>query len=56
MAGEADTRSFEAGMSKVFRLACVQVNAGNEIVPNVEIATGLIRRAAEQGADFISLP
>ena len=43
-------------MSSSFRLACVQVNAGTEIVPNVEIATTLVRRAAEQGADFISLP
>ena len=40
-------------MSSSFRLACVQVNAGTEIDPNVEIATILVRRAAEQGADFI---
>lgn len=43
-------------MSKVFRLACVQVNAGNEIGPNVETATALIRQAALDGAEFISLP
>ena len=39
-----------------FRLACVQVNAGNEIAPNVGTAAGLIREAAGLGADFISLP
>ena len=43
-------------MGSSFRLACVQVNAGNEIGPNVETATALIREAASDGADFISLP
>lgn len=43
-------------MGDPFRLACVQVNAGNEIAQNVEIAAGLIRQAAADGADFISLP
>jgi deaminated glutathione amidase len=43
-------------MANSFRLACVQVNAGNEIGPNVEAATNLIRQAALDGADFISLP
>ena len=56
MAGEADSRATADGTPPVFRLACVQVNAGNEIAPNVEIAAGLVRQAAEQGADFISLP
>ena len=32
------------------------MDSGNEIVPNVEIAAGLIREAARQDADFISLP
>jgi predicted amidohydrolase len=32
------------------------MDSGNEIAPNVEIAAGLIREAARQGADFISLP
>lgn len=43
-------------MGAPFRLACVQVNAGNEIAPNVEAASGLIRQAASDGAEFISLP
>lgn len=43
-------------MKDAFRLACVQVNAGNEIGPNVEKASALIRQAAADGADFISLP
>lgn len=43
-------------MENAFRLACVQVNAGNEIDPNVEAATNLIRQAVSDGADFISLP
>lgn len=56
MAGKTDSRATADGIPTVFRLACVQVNAGNEIAPNVEIAAGLVRQAAEQGADFISLP
>jgi predicted amidohydrolase len=32
------------------------MDSGNEIAPNVEIAAGLIRESAKQGADFISLP
>jgi len=43
-------------MANAFRLACVQVNAGNEIAPNLEIASQLTRQAAGEGADFISLP
>ena len=43
-------------MSGSFRLACVQVNAGNEIGPNVAAANDLIRAAADAGADFVSLP
>lgn len=50
MGGVPDTRSH------AFRLACVQVNAGNEISPNINIATGLIREAAAAGADVVSLP
>lgn len=43
-------------MGNGFRLACVQVNAGNEIGPNVASASALIRQATSEGADFISLP
>ncbi len=43
-------------MADSFRLACIQVNAGNEIGPNVATALKLIERAAVDGAEFISLP
>jgi predicted amidohydrolase len=43
-------------MAGAFRLACVQINAGNEIAPNVAAASALVREAADRGADFISLP
>lgn len=61
MPGEPDTRSPAPGKSAPgnsagFLLACIQVNAGTEITPNVDIASTLIRQAAVQGADFISLP
>ena len=39
-----------------FRLACVQVSAGNEVGPNVDAASKLVRRAAGEGADLVSLP
>lgn len=56
MPGEPDTSSPVPGDSAGFRLACIQVNAGIEIAPNVEFASGLIREAAGEGAEFISLP
>ena len=40
----------------VFTAACVQVNAGPEIAPNLEAASALVRRAREAGADFIAMP
>jgi predicted amidohydrolase len=36
--------------------ACVQVNAGPEIGPNLEAAAGLVRRARDAGAELITLP
>ena len=36
-------------MANAFRLACVQVNAGNEIAPNLEMASKLTRQAADEG-------
>ena len=39
-----------------FRLACVQVNSGNEIDPNIATATDLVQQAASGGADLVSLP
>ncbi|MGB0630144.1 MAG: carbon-nitrogen hydrolase family protein [Alphaproteobacteria bacterium] len=43
-------------MAGCFRLACVQVNAGNEIAPNVEAASALVRAAVAEGAELVSLP
>lgn len=43
-------------MGDPFRLACVQVNACNEIATNVETASSLVRTAASEGAGFVSLP
>ncbi len=40
----------------VFTAACVQVNAGPEIGPNLEAAAVLVRRARDAGADFITMP
>jgi predicted amidohydrolase len=46
-----------AGVSAgVFRAACVQVNAGPELEPNLDAAAVLVRRARDAGADFIALP
>ena len=39
-----------------FRAACIQLNAGDEVVANVAAATELIRMAKSQGADFIATP
>ncbi|MEM1401381.1 MAG: carbon-nitrogen hydrolase family protein [Pseudomonadota bacterium] len=38
------------------RAACVQVNAGLEVEPNLEIAADLARKAAKDGADLITFP
>ena len=43
-------------MGAPFRLACIQVNSGNEILENINAASVLVRAAAEDGAVFISLP
>lgn len=43
-------------MNRSFRLACVQVSSGAEIAPNIAAASGLVRRAAADGADVVSLP
>jgi len=43
-------------MTAPFRLACVQVNAGNQITANIEAAAGFARQAREDGADFIAFP
>lgn len=43
-------------MSGVLKAACVQVNAGPDLQPNLAAAGDLVRRARDAGADFIALP
>lgn len=43
-------------MSGRFRLACVQVNAGNDMAANIEASSALARAARADGADFIAFP
>lgn len=43
-------------MTAAVTVACVQVNAGPEIEPNLAIAADLVRRARDQGAELIALP
>lgn len=43
-------------MSRRFKAACIQITAGREIGPNIERLAGLIREAAQAGADLIALP
>ncbi|MGQ9369123.1 carbon-nitrogen hydrolase family protein [Azospirillum sp. ST 5-10] len=43
-------------MAGVLKAACVQVNAGPEIAPNLTAAGELVRRARDAGADFIATP
>ena len=38
------------------RIACVQVNAADDLARNVEVACDLARRAARDGAELIGLP
>ena len=39
-----------------FTAACVQLNSGREIAPNISVAADLVRRAREAGADLIMTP
>lgn len=39
-----------------FTVACVQMNSGREIAPNIEAARTLVHRARDMGADFIATP
>lgn len=43
-------------MTSTLKAACVQVNAGPEILPNLRTAGDLVRRARDAGADFIAMP
>ncbi len=43
-------------MSDRFTVACVQLNSGRDIAPNVEATSSLVRDARKAGADFILTP
>ncbi|HEX6091733.1 MAG TPA: nitrilase-related carbon-nitrogen hydrolase, partial [Dongiaceae bacterium] len=43
-------------MSGAFKVACVQLNAGRDLAPNIAAASGLIREAKAAGAQFILTP
>jgi predicted amidohydrolase len=40
----------------VFKAACIQLNAGREVEPNIRAASALVRGAREAGADLIMTP
>jgi predicted amidohydrolase len=39
-----------------FKAACIQLNAGREVEPNIHAASELVRRARDAGADLIMTP
>ena len=39
-----------------FNAACIQLNAGREVEPNIRAASDLVRRARDAGADLIMTP
>jgi predicted amidohydrolase len=43
-------------MAERVKVACIQVTAGPEIGPNLEIVSGLVRAARAAGAQFIATP
>ena len=43
-------------MSGVFTAACVQLNAGPEVAPNIAAASAPIREARAAGAELIMTP
>ena len=43
-------------MTRRVTVACIQVNAGPDIEPNLAIAADLVRRARDAGAELIALP
>jgi deaminated glutathione amidase len=46
----------EAGPSRLFRVALVQMCSGRDVDGNVSDATDLIRRAKREGADYVQTP
>ena len=51
-AGAPETSS----RAKAFTAACIQLNVGPEVGPNIAATEALIREARERGADFIMTP
>jgi predicted amidohydrolase len=43
-------------MSAAFKVACVQLNSGRDLAPNIAAASALIREAKAAGAQFILTP
>ena len=43
-------------MTTPFTVACIQLNSGRVIAPNIEAAARLVREARQAGADFILTP
>jgi len=43
-------------MTSRFKAACIQLNTGADIAANLGAAADLVRRARDDGADFIALP
>jgi predicted amidohydrolase len=43
-------------MTSSFKIACVQLTADREFAPNIDKIIRMIRRAAEEGVDFVTLP
>ncbi|MCW2247172.1 putative amidohydrolase [Azospirillum fermentarium] len=51
-----DAPAMAPGAGGRVRAACIQVNAGTEIRPNLDAAGDLVRRARDAGAELIALP
>ena len=43
-------------MSTPFTVACIQLNSGRELAPNIETTQRLVREARRAGAEFILTP
>lgn len=43
-------------MSSLFRVACLQLNSGNDLAQNLAALQGMVREAAGQGAQFVLAP
>lgn len=43
-------------MTSRFKIACIQLTADREFAPNIAKIVRMIRRAGEEGADFVTLP